>query len=198
MKLDLRFLNRPVEDLWCQAIVMLVFSRPSVADDAFANVNDKMGGYLGDLIDSGVWTGETGENLLLATQDTIMAEKLLMRGLGQEEGFGMELLNREISQTGAVLDSIGIREFAVRMPSLDGPVRQYGLYLERAASCLAETFYTRHKDEPDFILKIFFSLDRDFMNDIDRVTKSLRETLGPRVELSIISDRQINRDYEEA
>jgi hypothetical protein len=198
MKLDLRFLNRPVEDLWCQVIVMLVFKRPNVADDAFANINDKMGGYLGDLIDSGVWTGETGENLLLATQNTLMADKLLMRGLGPEEGFGMEVLSREISQTGAVLDSIGIREIAVRMPSLDGPVGQYGLYIETAAWGLAETFYGRHKDEPDFILKIFFSLDRDFMNDIDRVTKSLRETLGPRLELSIISDRQINRDYEEA
>jgi len=47
---------------------MLVFKRPNVADDAFANINDKMGGYLGDLIDNGVWTGETGENLLLATR----------------------------------------------------------------------------------------------------------------------------------
>jgi len=36
------------------------------------------------------------------------------------------------------------------------------------------------------------------MNDFDRVTKRLREDLGPQLELSIISDRLINRDYEEA
>ncbi len=198
MKLDLRFLNHPVEDLWCQAIVMLVFRRPSATNDAFSNINDKMGGYLGDLIDSGIWTGETGENLLLATQNTLMADKLLMRGLGPEEGFGMEVLTREISRTGSVLDGMGIKEIAVRMPSIDRPAGQHGLYLEAAASGLTEAFYLRHRDEPDFILKIFFSLDRDFMNYTDRVTKRLRESLGPRLDLSIISDRQTNMDYEEA
>lgn len=177
---------------------MLVFRRPSAANDPFSNINDKMGGYLGDLIDSGVWTGETGENLLLATQSTLIADKLLMRGLGPEEGFGMEVLTREISQTGAVLDGMGIKEFAVRMPSLDRPAGQHGMYLERAASGLAEAFYCRHKDEPDFMLKIFFSLDRDFMNDTDRVTRRLMENLGPRLDLSIISDRQTNMDHEEA
>jgi hypothetical protein len=197
MKLDLRFINHPVEDLWCQAIVLLVFEHPSILNDIFSNINDKMGGSIGDLIAKGVWTGEKGENLLLATQDTLMTDKLLMRGLGPEGAFEIEALIKEISQTGAALDGMGVREFAVRMPSVHGRESEYGLYLETAASGLAETFYNRHKDEADFLLKIFFLVERDFMNDIRTVMKRLKENLGPRLDLSIISDRQINKGYEE-
>ena len=198
MKLDLRFLNRPVEDLWCQAIVLLVFERPSIVNDFFSGINDKMGGSLGDLIAKDVWTGEKGENLLIATQNTLMADKLLMRGLGPQGEFGIGALTRDISQTAAVLDGMGVREFVIRIPAVDGRESEYGLYLETAASDLAETFYNRHGDEADFLLKMFFLIEREFMNDINPVIKRLKENLGPQLDVSIISDRQTNKGYEEA
>jgi hypothetical protein len=190
MKLDLRFLHRPVEDLWCQAIVLLVFNRPNIIDEVYANINDKMGGLLGSLIADGVWTGEKSENLLIATQNTLIADKLLMRGLGPEETLGIEALAGEISRTGAALDGMGVREFAVRIPKFDNPEYRNEDYLEAAVSGLIETFYSRHRDEADFLLKIFFSIEKELMKDIDPVIKRLRENLGPRMDISIISDGQ--------
>jgi hypothetical protein len=198
MKLDLRFINRPVEDLWCQAIVLFVFEHPSIADDVFSNINDKMGGCPGDLIDRGVWTGEKGENLLLATQGNLMADKIFVRGLGPEDSFSTEALIREISQTAAALDGVGVSEFAVRIPPVDCHDSRYGLYLETAASVMAETFYSRHGDEEDFLLKIFFLTEVDFINYISSVIKRLKTNLGPRLNLSIISERQTVNNYEEA
>jgi hypothetical protein len=197
MKLDLRFLNRPVEDLWCQAIVLLVFQGPSIVNEVLLNINDKMGGSLSDIINMGVWTGERGENFLLATQDAIRADKLMMRGLGPEGEFGIEVLIKEISETGSVLDRMGVKEFGINLPSADGRVSEYGLYLETAAIGLVEAFYNRHRDDPDFLLKIFFSIDKDSMNAVDPLIKRLKENMRPGLDFSVISDRQVKEGDEE-
>jgi hypothetical protein len=198
MKLDIRFVNRPLEDLWCQALVLLVFQGPSILNGVLSNINDKLGGSLNDIIKAGLWTGEQGENFLIATQDAVRAEKLLMRGVGPEETFGIETLIKEISATGVVLDKLGIREFGINIPSVSGNENEYGLYLEAATVHLLETFVNNHSADPDFLLKIFFSIDKDFMNMVEPVIKRLRKKIRHGLECSIISDRQIKKGYEEA
>lgn len=198
MKLDLRFLYRPIDELWCQAIVLLVFQGPDIENDIFSAINKKMGGSLSDILRAGIWTGERGETFLLATQDAIRAGKLLMRGLGPEREFGPEVLKKETSETGSALDKMGIREFALNIPLSDGCRREYHLYLEIAAASLIETFLNNHKDDPDFLLKVFFTVDNDLMNAVDQVMKRLRENMMQGLEFSIITDRPVNRNYEEA
>lgn len=196
MKLDLRFINRPIEDLWCQAIVLFVFNGPSILDDVLSSINEKMGGSIGDIIDKGVWTGERGESFLLATQDTIRAEKLLMRGLGSKRTFSAKVIIKEIAETGIALDKMGIREFGIHMPSSNSRESKYGQYLEAVAMGLVETFYDRHHNDPEFLLKIFFSIDKGLVNHVDPVIKKLKESMQPGVEFSIMSERQTIRDYE--
>jgi len=194
MKIDLRFLNRPIEDLWCQAIVLLVFQNPSIVNDVLSNINDKMGGSLNDLINRGVWTGERGENLLLATQGAIRADRLLMRGLGPVGVFDNEVLIKEVSETGTALDQMGVREFGINVPSADDRYNEYGMHIETVATRLVEVFYDKYKDDPEFLLKIFFSIDNDFINAVDQVIKRLRRNMLPGLDFSIISDSQRNMD----
>lgn len=198
MRLDLRFINRPIEELWCQAAVLFVFQCPDIENGVFPGINRKMGGSLSDMLYSGVWTGEMGETFLLATQDAIRAGKLLMRGLGPERSFDAEVLKKEASETGYVLDRMGIREFAVNIPSPDGRKDEYNMYLETAAVGLIETFIDKYKDDPDFLLKVFFTIDDELLNAVDPVMMRLRKNMWQGMEISIISDRQSNRDYEEA
>ena len=194
MKIDLRFLNRPIEDLWCQAVVLLVFQNPSIVNDVLSNINDKMGGSLSDLLNKGVWTGERGENLLLATQGAIRADRLLMRGLGPEGVFDNGVLIKEVSATGSVLDQMGVREFGINVPSAVDRDSEYGMYIENVATSLVEVFYDKHKDDPEFLLKIFFSIDNNFMNIVGQVITRLRGNLRPGLDFSIISDSQRNMD----
>lgn len=198
MKLDLRFINRPIEDLWCQAAVLLVFQYPDIEEGVFPGINRKMGGSLSDILNAGVWTGERGETFLLATQDAIRAGKLLMRGLGAEGSFDAEVLKKEAAETGTALDRMGIREFAVNIPSPDGHRHKYKKYLELAAVGIIQSFLNKHRDDPDFLLKVFFTIDDGLMDAVDPVMNRLRENMGPELEFSIISDRQTNRDFQEA
>lgn len=191
MKLDLRFLNRPIEDLWCQAIVLFVFQDPSIAKGVFFNINDKMGGSLSDILNAGLWTGERGENFLLSTQAAIRADKLLMRGVGPPGSFGVDVLIKEASDTASVLDKMGIREFGINIPTTDNRKNKYGLYLEKAATNMVESFFKNHQNDPDFLLKIFFTFDDRFMKTVERVIKRLKENIRPGIEFSIMSDRQI-------
>jgi len=198
MRMDLRFLNRPIEDLWAHAYVMFVFQRPGITDEVFSDINDIMGGSLEDLICRGFWTGETGENLLLATQNTLMADKLLLRGLGTREEFSAELLYKEVHHTGVALDKMGIREFAVKLPCIECDENEYESYLETTAYGFTDIFYERHSDDSDFLLKIFFSIDSGFLPEIGGLVRRLKEKLAAGPHISVISDMQIAKDYEEA
>ena len=81
MKLDLRFSDRPLESLWCQAVAALVFRGPDLTEGALFGLNEKMAGFLSDLQERGFWTGRRGESILVASQDAIRAEKILLKGL---------------------------------------------------------------------------------------------------------------------
>ena len=64
---------------------------------------------LADLEERGIWTGAKGENLLLASQGTIQAEKILFRGLGQRSDWDVSLLSDAIIALGSALDKIEIK-----------------------------------------------------------------------------------------
>ena len=53
MKLDLRFSERPLEDIWCQAVVALVFQKPNLAGGVLSGLNEKMVGFLTYLEEKG-------------------------------------------------------------------------------------------------------------------------------------------------
>lgn len=197
MKIDLRFLNRPIEDLWCQAVVLLVFQNPTIVNDVLSSINDKMGGSLNDLIKRGIWTGDRGESLLLATQGAIRADKLLMCGLGPENSFDNGVLINEVLRTGIALDQMGVKELGINMQCPDNHAGEYGTHIENVALSIAEAFNERHKDDPEFLLKIFFCIDNGFKDKVDRVITRLKEEIRQGVEFSIISDSQRNIGYQE-
>jgi len=189
MRPDIRFTDRPLEDLWCQAVTALVFQSPSMKMDVLSSLNEKMTGIMANILEDGRWTGEKGEDFLFATEDMIKSDKLLFHGLGLRSEFSISLLEEEVGNLGSTLDKLGVSEFGIHVPVTEGLEVEYGSHIELSAKSLLNAYYKNHKDEPDFNLKMIFSVGIKFMDILDPVVERLRRYLDPMPDYSIIIDK---------
>jgi hypothetical protein len=197
MRPDIRFSYRPLEDLWCQAVIALVFQNPSIKMDVLSSLNEKMTGTMANILEDGRWTGERGENFLFAGEDMIKSDKLLFHGLGPRSEFSISVLEEEIVNLGYTLDKMGVNDFGIHVPVTEGSEAIYGSHLELSAKRLLNTYYKNHKDDPDFNLKIIFSVGIKFINILDPVVERLRRYLDPIPDFSIIIDNTNRSQMQE-
>ncbi|MBW1805111.1 MAG: hypothetical protein JRJ06_01840 [Deltaproteobacteria bacterium] len=188
MRLDLRFSARPLEEFWCQAVTGFVFQRPNVTTGPMAGLNAKMADSLTDLIEKEVWTGKKDESFLMATQSMIKADKLLFYGLGEFSDFSVSVLIKGAVELGISLDKLGIDEFAVLIPETDSRVREYLSHLRTSACHLVEPFLKKHKDDPDYLLRIFYSVEGDLIPVLGPLVKELRKHFTDRLDFTIVVD----------
>ena len=186
MRLDLRFSDRPLESLWCQAVAALVFQGPNLTGGMLSGLNEKMAGFLTNLEEKGFWTGSRGETLLLASQDAIRAEKILLKGLGEGVDYDTHLLVNHIREVGTAFDKMGIKEFGIHIPIFEGLEEEYPSHLEICARQLVNPFLQNHRGESDFILKIIFSVEKCTAGILNPVAKRLREYFGLLIDFSVV------------
>ena len=189
MRLDLRFTNRPLDELWCQAVVMLSFRVQDKISPLLDPVDKKMSGSIRNIIQSGIWSGERGDKLLFATQNSIRADKLLIHGLGEESKYTIDLLKREIDNVGNTLVKMGISEFGFQIPDTSKDEKAFDIHIETAVKSLATVYLDKYEDVPDFILKIYISIPNNNIKLVEKVADRLRKHFSPLTELSIILDR---------
>jgi hypothetical protein len=194
MKLDLRFSDRPLESLWCQAVVALVFQDPDLTEGALFGLNEKMAGFLSHLQERGFWTGSRGENILVASQDAIRAEKILLRGLGESRDYDVELLVNHIREVGSTFNKMDVNEFGIHIPVFQGMEQEHPSHLEICARQVANPFFQHHRGEPDFTLKIIFSVENYTGKVLGPVAGRLREYFDLQVECSIVLDLESERE----
>jgi hypothetical protein len=187
MKLDLRFSDQPLEDLLCQAVAALVFQRPHVTESVLSGLDEKMGGALADLEEKGIWTGAKGENVLLASQGTIRAEKILLHGLGQKSEWDVSLLSDGIMALGSALDKIEIKEFGIQIPFVEDLEEKYIAHLELSARHIVGPFLENHRSESDYVLKAIFSVKNDFADPLSSMVNRLREYFHPLLDFYVLS-----------
>jgi hypothetical protein len=188
MRLDLRFLNRPLEDLWCQAVVALVFQELDIIHSTLAGLDVKMGGFLTNLIGKGYLTGAKGERFLVAPQNTIRADKLLFHGLGSCQEYEISILEQGVRELGEVLDKMRVNEFGVAIPIVQGFEKEYLFNLEISVQHLVKPFYENHKDELDFVLKVIFFVEKEFMDYLSPVADRLRDYFTSMLDISVVID----------
>ncbi|MBN2061074.1 MAG: hypothetical protein JW882_11735 [Deltaproteobacteria bacterium] len=193
MRLDLRFTKRPIEDLWCQAIIALVFQEEDMISGVLSNLDIKMAGALSSLARKKIWTGGRGEKTLLATELMVKPDKLLLYGLGNVEEYNRESLEWCIYSLAGCLDKMGINDFGIYVPVERGKESSYAYQLEIASMGLADFYLENHGMEPDFLLKIIFSVDERMMDIISQVEVCLREYFTPVLEFSILVDKKAVR-----
>jgi hypothetical protein len=197
MRPDIRFSDRPLEDIWCQAVSVLVFQRPSINMGALSSLDRKMIGGLSKLLEDERWTGDRGENFLFATQNMIKADKLLFHGLGPQSEFSTSVLKEEAGKLGNTLDKLGINEFGVHVPVTEGLEAEYASHIEASAKGLLKAYYRNHKDEQDFDLKIIFTMETRFMDMLDYIVERLRKYLRKMPDSSIIIDNKSRARVQE-
>ena len=190
MKLDLRFTPRPLETLWCEVVVAFVFKGAVKGGDGFSGLDDKTSGYLSYLWKRGFWTGLQGENLLVASQDMIKANKILVKGLGSRASYSLENLVERLGETGDTLERMGVRDIGIRIPVVEGFEGGYHSHIELACEHLVAPFLLRHGDKPDFLLKLVVTMDHKFFAKLDLTAESLKRHFLSRLEHTIIFDNK--------
>ena len=188
MKLDLRFSDRPLESLWCQAVAALVFQGPDLTEGALFGLNEKMAGFLSQLQKRGFWTGSRGESILVASQDAIRAEKILLKGLGESRDYDVKLLVTHIREVGSTFNKMEINEFGIHIPVFQGLEEEHASHLEICARQVANPFFQHHRRESDFMLKIIFSVENYAGKVLRAVAGRLREYFDLQAEFSVVID----------
>ena len=191
MKLDLRFTARPLEEVWCEIVVAFVFEGAVENGDCAFGIDAKTSGYLTSLKKRGFWKGGEGDTLLLASQGMIKADKILLKGLGARLDFTPGLLCLRIKETGIAVDKMAVSDIGIRIPIAQGEGSEYTSMLEAACVHLVEPFLINHGDEPDFLLKIVFSVNTGQIGGLESMVRRLKEHFGSRLDHTIIFDNLI-------
>jgi hypothetical protein len=198
MRLDLRFSDRPLESIWCQAVAGLAFSRPDLEMSGLDGLDLKMGGMLSSLISKGQWTGERGESFLLASQGTIPAEKILFYGLGPVSEFNVEILKSGMQSMGSSLDKLAVSDFSIYFPLSEGFENDYAICVEHSAPALVQPFFDAHGKEMDFFLKIVYCVNSELIHLIAPIVDRLREYFLSFIECSIVIGYEAKKEASAA
>jgi len=193
MRLDLRLSDRPLENLWCQAIVATVFKGPYLTEGALSGLDGKMSGYLTSLEKNGFWTATRGEAILVTSQNKIRADKILLKGLGKSSDFEIQLLADCMTEVGSMLDKIEVREFGIYLSPVEVLEAEFPSHLELSVCHMVDPFQKKYNSDPDFILKIIFSIEERFMTILDPIKGRLREYFSSLLDFSIIIDSHRQR-----
>ncbi|MCD4718140.1 MAG: hypothetical protein K8R45_15540 [Desulfobacterales bacterium] len=191
MKLDLRFTARPLEEVWCEIVVAFVFEGAVENGDCAFGIDAKTSGYLSSLQKRGFWKGGKGDTLLVASQGMIKADKILLKGLGPRRDFTPGLLSETIKETGIAVDKMAISDIGIRIPIAQGDGFEYTSMLETACVHLVEPFLINHGDEPDFLLKIVFSVNTGQIGELESLVRQLKEHFRSRLDHTIIFDNLV-------
>lgn len=192
MRIDLRFTNRPLEELWCQAVVAFSFKVRDKLSLILDSIDKKMTGSIRNIVQAGIWTGDCGDKLLLATQSSIRADKLLIHGLGEETKYSIDVLKMEIEHTGNALLKMGITEFGLQIPDTGRSQTPFDIHIETAVKKVVCIYLDRYREVPDFILKIYISINNDLMMLAEKAADRLRNYFSPVTGCSIIVDRGLS------
>jgi len=189
MKLDLRFTVRPLENLWCDTVIALVFQNPFRYGNDVFGLDRKTSGALTRLWKKGFLTGEKAETLLMAAQNMIRADKILLKGLGPHSDYGVECLGERVLELGNTLMQMTINDIAIRIPVAEDPAPAHGVYIESACTHLVDAFLMKHEKDDDFILKMVVTSDEPWAHDLESTIRHLKEYFMSKLDYTIIIDR---------
>ena len=186
MRLDFRFSERPLEDLWCEAVVALAFQRRFMAMGVLSGLDAKLGGILGRIQAAGFWTGGPGEDVLIASQGMIKAEKVLLCGLGPVKECDAKGMIRQVERVGRVLKGLRVTDFAVHIPIMDGAEAEHPGHLEASVHSLSVPYIQEPGGVPGGQLKIVFPVERFFSSSLIPVADRLRAAYAADFDVSVV------------
>lgn len=187
MKLDLRLLNVPLEDLWCEVVAALVFEELFESQGPVYSLDTRTGGRLSSLRESGFWMGSEGSSLLLPSEKKIKSEKILLRGLGNRADFSEQSFLSHVMKLGKSLSLLKCKDLAVWIPSPVDPGEETNALFRVSCKTLLDGYLESHAEEDqDTFVKVVFSVPHGTSIDLQQTAEFLRNEFGSRYSCSII------------
>ena len=190
MRLDLRFTQRPPYAIWCEAVVGFIHEGSFVVKENMAGVDKKTSAYLRALNRRGFCTAKMGETLLLAGEDRLRAEKVILKGLGPKEEITFDVFLAQAGDVALRLRSLGINNFVVKIPLLFA-WELYHEQVRRAVQEMMDPFLAQLEDEDDIVTAVF-SVERPLLEEIAEVEASLRDYFRDVVSFSLVTESAVN------
>ncbi len=91
-----------------EALVIGLFEN-GLAPQASIRLDEVLGGMIGDLIDSGDFSGKADQSSLLYPRGAIPARRVLVIGLGKKEKFDLETVRQSIGKACSKIQKMGIK-----------------------------------------------------------------------------------------
>jgi hypothetical protein len=186
MKLDLRFVEVSLEDLWCEAVAALVFQEPFDSQGAIFSLNSRTGGYLTFLEESGFFKGSLGSTILLASEGRIKADKILLKGLGPKADCSPEVFLRCVGELGHSLAKLKIRDMVVWIPLPHDAGTDPTAFYRDACITLLRPYEEIYGAESECYLKTVFSFPRALQGSLEGIAETLKSTFGYLDSCSIV------------
>ena len=93
-----------------------------------------------------------------------------------------------VREAALALDGIGVKDFGIYIPMIQGHERQYPSYLGLSVPYLVEPFWRRHRKKADFLLKMVYSVESGKDVDLKPMVEKLRAFFKDSLQLSIVMD----------
>ena len=186
MRLDLRFLTRKVEDLWCEAIVVPVIQRVPLISGMIGRIDRKLTGYLARLEGSGFLTGKIGETLLIPSEDKIRSHVILLKGMGRLSEIDNGRFSVFIQDSGVIMSNMKIMDWGIHLPEEFVPERELKVSLQESLMGVINAYKSLILTENESLLKIIFSVPEDMLRVINGFRAQLKISLRSFIDLSIV------------
>jgi Cytosol aminopeptidase family, N-terminal domain len=187
MKLDLRFVNVPLEELWCEVVAALVFEESFESQGPVYALDTRTNGYLSFLSESGFWRASEGSTLLLASEKKIRSDKIVLRGLGSRWNCSPESFVGHAGELGTSLAQLKCHDLAVWVPTQGEPGGEAKTLFRDSCEAFLNSYLESGGDSAqDSFVKVVFSIPHGSSIDLAETAESLRRVFGSSHSCSIV------------
>jgi len=186
MKLDLRFVEVSLEEVWVDALAALVFQEPYDAQGSIFTLDTRTGGYFSLLRDSGFFKGSLGSTILLASAGRVKADKIILKGLGPKGDCSPETFLKCIEELGESLVRLKIYDVAVWIPFPGSLERDPSGFFCDACITLLRSYEKIYGETAGFYLKTLFSFPREIAGFLEEIAGNLKKSFDHLESCSVI------------
>jgi len=177
-------------------VVAFLFEDDPLLTGYLSRLNEKLAGSLAPLADNDFLTGKRNEVLLIASQERIKADKLIFAGLGPVSKYSSRSLGPIVRKVSSILERLKLHEFGIMVPWVEEGKIDYVKLMKSVVRNLVEYYSVSKRDAADLSLKVIFSIEEQFLADLQSLGQELRIILDSITDYSIVVDNSKGQGNE--